>query len=893
VTVSRAQRNYPLVLKAVSLNTGIVAAYDWAAEDGSTTADNGKDHSGNAHHWNPVGTSASIVTDAVGKGRDCSAGRTVSNRFYSAANAAALGMDRGTGDWSMFWRIRAPSTDAANPTSLRTFARICDGAGEKITLGLYEIASTGYKAHLILNNSTIVLDWSTAGNPTFAANADVIIHLTFSGGVCKAYVNGLLLKTTSGITLNLLSTTGSSNVAGNYGSATDIVLHDTTFWSRQLSDSEVSAQAANPYSYYNNSAPADSITVTAPSSSTTVGVNINISGTYAGGDNPAGIEASFNGGAYQTIVASPSGGAFSGTLTGQTPGTGTLTVRWTDQTGVLATVTNLTVSTSSIAFTTPSTQLSVKPYRLFQRDALDQATVRVSGTYTGSPTAIEYQWAGGAWTTLDASPSGGVFDKTIKLQGPGQGTFSIRFANNTAISVSVPYVSVGDLWIPAGQSQHVGMASNYVSPVAPANHTGWISIEFGKDGTWKQHIDDALHLFDDRTGATYAVQTNGTAPQGSYMGSLATRFMAAGVPVAFVPCALGSTGIADWAVSTSTSTLYGAMVARATEIGAHRGVLWWQGENEAVAGGYTQAQFATALGALPDDWFARFGTRWFLQAINSAGTGSNWQAVHDAIIQVAQTNAHVMGYADQNGAFAQLHYNTGAEIDEISRRTFVGMTAAYIGPFASSWTGGMSIGTGSVSQTIVTTAAPWTGGLQIGTGSVTQTPPLSAAPWTGGLMISTGDIAQVVTPLSAAPLTFGAVFGTGSIVMSDPAAYGQYALYQVPVVPGQAVAGALWDLTNPFKPFAIMDPDDVLHVAIDFSGWLTASDATYGTHNISAEPQLLCTDLGARQGIVALSVTANRANLPDDGQKCGLTVQCVAADGQSRSQTLYLKVKEL
>jgi Carbohydrate esterase, sialic acid-specific acetylesterase len=40
-----------------------------------------------------------------------------------------------------------------------------------------------------------------------------------------------------------------------------------------------------------------------------------------------GIEASFNGGAYQTIVASPSGGTYSGTLTGQTIGQGTLTVR--------------------------------------------------------------------------------------------------------------------------------------------------------------------------------------------------------------------------------------------------------------------------------------------------------------------------------------------------------------------------------------------------------------------------------------------------------------------------------------------------------------------------------------------------------------------------------------
>lgn len=57
--------------------------------------------------------------------------------------------------------------------------------------------------------------------------------------------------------------------------------------------------------------------------------DIAITGTYSGTDVPDGsaLEASFNGGAYQTIAASISGGTFSGTLTSQTVGQGTLTVR--------------------------------------------------------------------------------------------------------------------------------------------------------------------------------------------------------------------------------------------------------------------------------------------------------------------------------------------------------------------------------------------------------------------------------------------------------------------------------------------------------------------------------------------------------------------------------------
>ncbi|HTK03811.1 MAG TPA: sialate O-acetylesterase [Alphaproteobacteria bacterium] len=60
--------------------------------------------------------------------------------------------------------------------------------------------------------------------------------------------------------------------------------------------------------------------------------NIAITGTYTG--TPTSIEASWNSGAYTTIVASPTGGTFSGTLSSQTVGQGTLTVRFTNDTSV-------------------------------------------------------------------------------------------------------------------------------------------------------------------------------------------------------------------------------------------------------------------------------------------------------------------------------------------------------------------------------------------------------------------------------------------------------------------------------------------------------------------------------------------------------------------------------
>ncbi len=54
--------------------------------------------------------------------------------------------------------------------------------------------------------------------------------------------------------------------------------------------------------------------------------DIAITATYTG--TPGRVEASWNGGAWSTIQVEPSGGNISGTLTGQSAGQGTLSVRW-------------------------------------------------------------------------------------------------------------------------------------------------------------------------------------------------------------------------------------------------------------------------------------------------------------------------------------------------------------------------------------------------------------------------------------------------------------------------------------------------------------------------------------------------------------------------------------
>ncbi len=95
---------------------------------------------------------------------------------------------------------------------------------------------------------------------------------------------------------------------------------------------------------------ANSIMITSPSewtliqrNTTTNSANITVTGTYSGDVVPTAIEYSYDGGAFAVLDASPAGGTFSGTITGAPSGNGTLTVRYTNDTSITTSNTNIAV----------------------------------------------------------------------------------------------------------------------------------------------------------------------------------------------------------------------------------------------------------------------------------------------------------------------------------------------------------------------------------------------------------------------------------------------------------------------------------------------------------------------------------------------------------------------
>lgn len=677
MTVLRTQRTYPLTLTADALNASAAHGYEWRYESGGSGG-NGADHIGSLT-WSAPGAAATVVTTSVGQALDPSVARTNNANFWMMGGTTSM-LPAGGGDWTIWRRMRAPSVILGNNAASPIGRHGDSGNASVIAWDWQDVAATGGLHPEVVFGGAGSLNWTHTSTAPLAANAVVDVHITYSAGSVKCYVNGVL-KVTISTTVSIGSYTGSDYV-GVLGNAIDVCQIDELIWHRQLSDAEVTAHAANPYSYYANSAPPDSITVTTPAASATVGTSFAIIGTYAGGTTPTLVEASFNGGSYATIDAAPAAGIFGGTLSGQTPGTGTLSVRSKNGATVVATttVTGVTVSANGIALdsTASPTNVSAVPYRMFQRDALNQASVRIRGTYFGTVTSIEYRHAGGAWATLVASPAGGTFDQTVTLQGPAYGDLEVRFSNLTAVTASHPGIGVGDVFMVLGQSNNVGGSAIYVPFVAPGAHPTWAANEFDKAELWRLNVETVGQPFDSCTSSVYGVHA--TTGQGSYFGKLASLIAEAGMPVAFVPCALGSTAIADWAVSTSTGTLYGAALARANTIGAHKGVVWYQGEEDGLRT-TSQATYEAALNALINDWVSRFaGHKWVLCNINSTAIGAGFAAIHAAIAAVAASNANVGGIADMNGAFGgggSAHYQTAPEITEVATRAFAAFNTAF------------------------------------------------------------------------------------------------------------------------------------------------------------------------------------------------------------------------
>lgn len=308
---------------------------------------------------------------------------------------------------------------------------------------------------------------------------------------------------------------------------------------------------------------------------------------------------------------------------------------------------------TGLDLTTPSL------YQVSQRTG-SIGTISIAGTVWSGTHDVECSYAGGSFTTVAAAASGS-FTGALTSQPAGSGQLVCREVDAPNVMAIVDTVGIGDLFPIMGQSNAVGQAvKNYQYSDRANTVEGYAPFAaiYGGDYQWHLLADPVGY----QTGWVDSVNSNvGAGNFGSSIWPLvASSFLASqNVPVAFIPCAKDSTAISSWlpgASHTDRSTLYGACVFRAQQVtSAVKGVLWWQGETDAV-NGTSAATYETNLKAVADAFNADLGGAVLVPVLLQQGSGmtnTNRNAINTGISN-AHTNdsTHVMAPADFTNLYA-------------------------------------------------------------------------------------------------------------------------------------------------------------------------------------------------------------------------------------------------
>jgi type 1 glutamine amidotransferase len=232
-------------------------------------------------------------------------------------------------------------------------------------------------------------------------------------------------------------------------------------------------------------------------------------------------------------------------------------------------------------------------------------------------------------------PVGGPYTITCTVSGgPGK----------PSMTTSVGPVFVGDLWVLAGQSNMQGVGD--LIDVTPPNPR---VMFLGMDDKWRQAEEplhwlvdspDPVHSGDPNTRTERSAHEHKTRTKGSGLGLpfAVSMVESTGVPIGLIASAHGGTSMEQWSPAKKEQgghSLYGSMLRQVRLAGGKvRGVLWYQGESDAMGGGWSvfPKVFSDFIAAVRSD-FGQPELPFYYVQIGRFVNGSDpkgWNAVQEA-----------------------------------------------------------------------------------------------------------------------------------------------------------------------------------------------------------------------------------------------------------------------
>jgi hypothetical protein len=290
--------------------------------------------------------------------------------------------------------------------------------------------------------------------------------------------------------------------------------------------------------------------------------------------------------------------------------------------------------------------------QVFQRTpASSNASVTITGTYTGSPVSIECRILDAAddtteivsWTALDASPTGGVFSGAITVpEGATWLHAQVRHSDDTLkVGIQAQDWGVGMLAALWGQSN----MENWSTDGAGVPNA---ALSYYRSSWEKKSL----------TGAGAIAFGN----------ALIAEF---GVVVGLIDGAVGGTSIAQWTDTSPASVYDDALQQIITNGGKVELVAWHQGEADAVAG-TSEASYTTSLGTLVTTNMRASVTNGSDQTNLPFFMGQLGRRTNGTDATTQNIRSAITAFAD--GATADVYY--AAEMYDLSLADTVHLTAA-------------------------------------------------------------------------------------------------------------------------------------------------------------------------------------------------------------------------
>ena len=334
------------------------------------------------------------------------------------------------------------------------------------------------------------------------------------------------------------------------------------------------------------------------------------------------------------------------------------------------------------------TLTDIDNYRVIPRNGSGQASLTVSGSYTGTPTNIEYRIVndgtdtaitGHNWSTLETGPTGGTFSGTVTaIPEGGWYNVDVRFSNDTGTTDGGT-----NKW---GVGYHIGIGGQSHAEDLDTNGTGTPNARLAEyTGTaWQVHPTTGVGQIE--LGNDVITGLGGSIPVAIYNGAVGGS--------ALRQEADGGSGYWE-AGAASLDTGWNTDV---DEMGAnpHFG-LFWQGDRDAISGVVTEAEYesslTTAIAQYRTDYGAGIPVIIGLLNRDNAAVDADWNAIRKAQLDVAQADANTYYFSVLDLAvLADGQHLTDASLTTAGDRianivNFVNGDSTYWrGPFCASFT---------------------------------------------------------------------------------------------------------------------------------------------------------------------------------------------------------------